>query len=142
MNHDGFERDVLGAPARLERLLGSDLTQRIGAVPVLRRVLFVGMGSSRFAAIPQAALLRSRGLDAITELASTDLPTLPARDLLVVAVSASGTTPETVEALGRHVGTSTTVAVTNDPDAPLGRGATHVLPLEAGVEEGGVSCLT
>ena len=41
----------------------------------------------------------------------------PAPDLLAVGISASGSTPETVEALARHRGTSLTVAVTNDPEA-------------------------
>ena len=42
-------------------------------------------------------------------------------DLLVVAVTASGTTPETLAALARHQGRSRTVLVTNHPDRAGGR---------------------
>lgn len=143
MRHDGFLRDVLAAPARLDACLqayaGSSTLAELGAP---RRVVFVGMGSSRFAALPAAALLRSRGIDAVAELASTALPTKPANDALAVGISASGSTPETVEALGRHAGVSRTVAVTNHPDSPLAELADVVLPLHAGIEEGGVACLT
>ena len=100
------------------------------------------MGSSRFAALPAAALLRSRGFHAVVELASTGLPTAPAKDTLAIGISASGSTTETIEALGRHRGTSLTVAVTNDPEGPLAEVADVTLPLLAGTEGGGVACLT
>ena len=143
MRHDGFLRDVLAAPARLDACLqayaGGSPLDELGAS---RQVVFLGMGSSRFAALPAAALLRSRGINAVAELASTALPTKPADGALAVGISASGSTPETVEALGRHAGVSRTVAVTNHPDSPLAELADAVLPLHAGVEEGGVACLT
>lgn len=143
MRHDGFLRDILAAPARLDACLqayaGSSPLAELGAP---RRVVFVGMGSSRFAALPAAALLRSRGIDAVAELASTALPTKPAAGALAVGISASGSTPETVDALGRHAGVSRTVAVTNDPESPLAELADTILLLHAGVEEGGVACLT
>lgn len=144
MKHDGLLRDVLVAPERLEQLL--DAYERpdapLGELPRAERVLFVGMGSSLFAALPAVALLRSRGVAASVELASTGAPTVPSRDTLVVAVSASGATPETVTALERHLGTSLTAAVTNHPSGPLAASADLVLPLHAGHEEGGVACLT
>jgi fructoselysine-6-P-deglycase FrlB-like protein len=143
MRHAGFLRDVLAAPARLDACLraytGSSPLAELGAP---RRVVFAGMGSSRFAALPAAALLRSRGIDAVAELASTALPTKPAKAALAVGISASGSTPETVDALARHAGVSRSVAVTNHPDSPLAELADVVLPLHAGVEEGGVACLT
>lgn len=143
MRHDGFLRDILAAPDRLAACLDayggrSGLDDLTGA----RRIVMTGMGSSRFAALPATALLRSRGVDAVAELASTRLPTLPAPDLVAVGVSASGSTAETVEALARHTGVGTTVAVTNDPEGPLSAVADVVLPLHTGVEEGGVACLT
>lgn len=143
MNCDGFLRDVLAAPDRLTALADAYAGGGpLGDVPAARRIVFTGMGSSRFAALPAAAALRSHGLDAVAEYASTTLAARPAVGTLAVAISASGSTPETIEALGRHAGTSTTVAVTNDPDGELGRLADIVLPLHAGVEESGVSCLT
>ncbi len=148
MNADLFRADVLAAPARLEALLDAydgrdsplDALQR--PAPECRSVLLLGMGSSRFAAETAAAALRAKGVHATTELASTGLPTAPAAGLLAVGISASGSTPETVEALARHRGIGPTLAVTNDPAGALAGTADHVLPLHAGVEEGGVACLT
>jgi glutamine---fructose-6-phosphate transaminase (isomerizing) len=148
VNPDGFLRDVLAAPKRLASLLDayekrdSSLSALTAQMPSPRRVAFVGMGSSRFAAVPAAALLRSRGVDAAAEYASTAHRTPPSPETLVVGISASGTTAETIEALSAHRGTSTTVAVTNAPDSDLANAADVVLPLLAGPEEGGVACLT
>ena len=148
MNPDGFLRDVLAAPSRLTALLdayeqpASPLRPLAGPLRDAERILFLGMGSSRFAAETAAALLRSQGIDAVSELASTGAPAAPRRGTLVVGISASGSTPETVDAFVRHRGSGVLVAITNQPEAALGQAADHVLPLLAGVEEGGVSCLT
>ena len=147
MNPEGFLRDVLVAPARLEALLDafegpSSPLAELAGTGGFRRVVFIGMGSSRFAAVSMAALLRSRGLDAVAELASTGSPTRPSADTLAVGISASGGTAETVEALSAHRGASRCVAVTNDPTSELVSAADLVLPLLVGREEGGASCLT
>ncbi|HJS50146.1 MAG TPA: SIS domain-containing protein [Gaiellaceae bacterium] len=148
MNPDGFLRDVLAAPERLASALDayerpdSPLAGVTGLMSSPRRVVFVGMGSSRFAAVAAAALLRSRGTDAVAEYASAARPTPPSPDTLVVGISASGTTPETVDAVSAHRGVSMTVAVSNDPDSELASLANVVLPLVAGTEEGGIACLT
>jgi fructoselysine-6-P-deglycase FrlB-like protein len=140
---DAFLRDVLVAPERLQRCLDAYAkASPLDDLPPARRVVMIGMGSSRFAALPTTALLRSRGLDAVAELASTGLPNRPSAETLAIGISASGSTAETAEALARHRGTSRTVAVTNDPDGALADVADIVLPLHAGVEEGGVACLT
>lgn len=148
MSPDGFLRDILVAPERLESLLDayegsssplSALTKRISGS---RRVVFIGMGSSRFAAVAAAALLRSRGVDATAELASTGSPAPPFAETLAVGISASGKTAETIEALRAHRGTSECIAITNDPRSELAASADAVLPLFAGEEEGGVACLT
>ena len=143
MRHDGFLRDILAAPGRLEACLDAyAASAALADLADARRVVMIGMGSSRFAALPAAALLRSRGVDAVAELASTGLPTMPAADLTAIGISASGSTTETIEALARHRGRGRTVAVTNDPDGALAAVADVVLPLHAGIEEGGVACLT
>lgn len=145
MKPEGFLADVLSAPARLEAVLdayggpGSPLEALPAETP---RVLLLGMGSSRFAALTAAAHLRARGVDAVAELASTGLPTRPRPGTLVLGISASGSTAETVEALARHRGAARTVAVTNRPDGDLAQAADDVLPLLAGEEAGGVACLT
>ncbi len=149
MNPDGFLEDVLSAPDRLAATLdaydgpGSPLDDVERELPRVGQVVFVGMGSSRFAALPVAARLRASGLSAVAELASTELPTRPSSSTLAVAISASGRTPETVDALTRHRrGGLPTVAVTNDPGSPLADAADVVLPLHSGAEQGGVACVT
>ena len=143
---EAFLADVLAEPATLGALLdayegpGNPLVA-VGDVHE-RRVLFVGMGSSRYAALAACSRLRSRGIDAAVEYASAAAPTPPAADQLVVAISASGTTPETVEAAVRHRGAARVVAVTNAPASPLGEAADIVLPLLAGEEAGGIACRT
>lgn len=143
MNQPGFERDVLSAPARFAALLDAYADGGpLADVPPRRSVLFLGIGSSRFAALPAAARLRAAGLDAVADFASSGVQSLPRPDVLAVGISASGTTSETVEALSRHRGIGPTVAITNDPTSLLAAVADVVLPLHAGVEEGEVSCLT
>src|SRR5687768_1391456 len=146
MNADAFLDDVLAEPEMLERVLkvyeGVDSPLRALKLDAVERVRFVGMGSSRFASLPIASLLRAHALDAASERASAALPSPPAVGTLTVCVSANGKTLETVEAAERHRGTSTVVALTNRPDSPLARTADFVLPLGAGEERGGVACRT
>jgi len=146
VNHEGFLADVLSAPERLARTLdayagaGSPLDGL--ATAGVERVLMLGMGSSHFAALTVAAHLRAHGVDAVAELASTDLLPPPRAGTLAVGISASGTTPETVEALARYHGTTTTVAVTNTPGSALEGVANVTLPLFSGEEAGGVACVS
>jgi glucosamine--fructose-6-phosphate aminotransferase (isomerizing) len=147
MNPDGFLADVLAEPAGLAAVLDA---ATVAASPLAalaaelegRRVVLTGMGSSRFAALPAAARLRRRGVHAVAELASTDLPVPAGEDVVAIGISASGATEETVEALERHRGRSRTVAITNDPEGPLAGVADVVVGLHAGREAGGVSCRT
>ena len=147
MNPDLFLADVLSAPERLERTLdaydsaGTPLAQ-LPAMAPFERVVFIGMGSSRFAALTASALLRSRGVAAWAEHASSPTPTPPSRGTLAVGISASGTTAETVAAVERHAGTSSTVAVTNAPGSAIEAPADVVLPLCSGPEDGGVACVS
>ena len=137
MNVEGFRADVLAEPATLSAMLDEysrrDLPELSGSV------VLIGMGSSRFAALSAAAELRRRGVTAVAEYASTGLPTPPGADVTAIAISNSGRTAETVEALARHRGTSRTIAITNFPDRELAAVADEVLPLLAGEEAGGVS---
>jgi glucosamine--fructose-6-phosphate aminotransferase (isomerizing) len=149
MNPDGFLEDVLAEPATLAHVLETydapgtplaALTERIAAA---RLVVFLGMGSSRFAALTAAAALRAQGIPAVAEYASTDAPTQPGPGVLAIGISASGTSEETVEALARHHGTSATIAITNAPDGgTLAAVADDLLLLHAGEERGGVACKT
>jgi glucosamine--fructose-6-phosphate aminotransferase (isomerizing) len=141
-----FLEDVLAGPESLAHVLdvyrGDDGPLAALDFDGIRSVRFVGMGSSRFAAMPAASLLRAAGRDAFVERASAAEATPPAPDVRAICVSAGATTTETLAAARRHAGTSRVVAVTNAPESPLAGAADVVLPLEAGEELGGVACRT
>ncbi|MBO0868046.1 MAG: iron dicitrate transport regulator FecR [Micromonosporaceae bacterium] len=138
MDPDLFLADLEEKPAALRELattLAADdpwagLTRRIS------RVLLLGMGSSRIAAMPVAARLRAAGIDAVAEYASAARLYPPDPWTLVVAVSARGTTAEPIAAVA---GYPRYAAVTNTPDSPLAKGAELVVPTQAGVERGGLA---
>jgi len=146
VNPDLFLADVLSAPERLARTLdayeASDGPLGELAARSYDRVVFLGMGSSRFAALSVSALLRAQGIAAWAEYASSSVPSPPSRGTLAVGISASGATAETVAALERHAGQSTTIAVTNVPGSAIEDPADIVLPLHSGPEHGGVACVS
>jgi len=139
----GFLADVELVPATLRglaRSLGAGDVP-LADVPTSRqRILMLGMGSSAYAAGVAAARLRSAGAAAVADLASSSLLPPPDPDLLVVAVSASGRSAETLAAVAPHLGVSTVVAVTEDHASSLADDADVILPLLAGVERGEVAC--
>ncbi len=106
------------------------------------RVLLLGMGSSGYAAADAARDLRSVGLNAAFEPSSAESSWPPDPRLLVVAISASGESAETMDAIGRYRGRSPIVALTNVPGSALASAADHVVELSAGEEAGGVACRT
>ena len=140
MNSEGFLADILTEPEALRRvadeLAGTGLERLLDAP----RVLFIGMGSSRYAADTAVALLRSRGVDAYSELASTGTPQPPSTDTVAVLISASGGSQETIDALHRHAGTSRVVALTNNPTSALATAADEAIDVRAGAEQGGIAC--
>ena len=146
VHQPGFAADILREPATLEALLDHYAAPGgpLGDVRLAdaRRIVLLGMGSSQFAAQTVAALLRGRGIDAHIELASAANPFPPSADTLAIGISASGDSAETVAALARHHGTSRTVALTNYPEGAIAEHADVVLPLRAGVEDGGIACRT
>ena len=107
------------------------------------RVVFLGMGSSRFAALTASALLQSQGIPAWAEYASSSVPSPPSSGTLAVGISASGD-----DARDRRR------ARTPRGDIDDGRrherrrgarskaGADVVLPLHSGPEHGGVACVS
>jgi fructoselysine-6-P-deglycase FrlB-like protein len=106
-----------------------------------RRVVLTGMGSSRYAAEVAALRLRAAGIDAVAELASAASGWPPGPDVLVLAISATGRSVETLAALERHRG-SRIVAITETPDSPIAQAAGGAVPLHAGREVSGVACRT
>ena len=134
-----FFPDVVETPASLRMLVDAHEDVEPLAAEA-RRVLFVGMGSSRYAALNAAAHLRSLGRDAHAEHASSGAPQPPEEGLLVVAISAGGGSAETIAAARRHRGTSTVLGVTNRPDGALAAEVDVCLDLCAGEERSGVAC--
>jgi hypothetical protein len=134
-----FFPDVVDTPAFLHLLVNA----HAGLEPLAlqaKRVLFIGMGSSRYAALNAAAYLRSLGCDAHAEHASSGTPQPPEPGLLVVAISAGGGSRETIAAARRHRGTSTVVGITNRPQSALASEVDTCLDLHAGEEVSGVAC--
>ena len=134
MNSDLFLADLEEKP---EWLRAWKLRGAWGFVTRPGRVVLLGMGSSHYANQVGAARLRAAGVDAVAELASNDLlPAIRPGDL-VVAVSASAGSAETLDAVER-LGVDV-VAVANQP-GPLTERATRTVWMEAGEERGGVAC--
>jgi fructoselysine-6-P-deglycase FrlB-like protein len=104
------------------------------------QVLFLGMGSSMFAASVAAARLRALGVDAVAELASSELLPPPDPEQLVVAISASGGSGETLDAVAQYAGQSPVIAITNVDGSPITSTADATVLMHAGPELGGVAC--
>ena len=149
MDPADFSADLLQKPQALADLAaafkpGGEVAEALAAVPrgaQVRRIVFLGMGSSRSAAGVAAGRLRAAGFDAVSEYASAVRGTPPGPETLVVAISATGGSVETQRAVERHRGRSPLVLLTNRPGSPLAAGALSV-PMVAGVEQGGVACRT
>lgn len=137
-----FDADLQQVPASLDQL--ADLAAQ-GALhwpvtsPAGRWQLF-GMGSSRFAAGVCAARLRARGVNAVADLASTTLLWPAADDLTSIAISASGDSVETLDAVARCSGAGRRLALTNSDSSRLVTACDESVLMHAGVEAGGVAC--
>ena len=133
-----FRADLEAKPASLRALAGHLATHRPWEFARgIRRVIFLGMGSSRYAAQVAARRLRRAGLDASAEYASAEGSAPPRDDTLVVAISATGASQETLDAVATL---PSYVTLTNNPESPLARRAAHAVEMHAGVEHGGVAC--
>ena len=130
----------------LRRYVGSELHARSAAEEALRamvqertfdRVLFTGMGSSLYACYVSAEILRRSGifcecLESL-EMEQSAFGLLDERTL-VVAVSQSGESPETIELLRAIPERITKLAVTNYPASTLYRQGSISLQIHAGTE--------
>jgi glucosamine--fructose-6-phosphate aminotransferase (isomerizing) len=105
-----------------------------------RRLVLLGMGSSHFANAVLALRLQAAGVHAIAALASADpLPQVDESDV-VVAVSASGGSVETIAAIGSFADRCSTIAVTNTTDSAIEQVCDVHIAMLAETEEGGVAC--
>lgn len=144
MNPELFLEDLHRKPSTLAALASTlrsaDPWSMLDRSP--ERVVLLGMGSSAYAAGVAAARLRGRGVVAVAELASSDLLPQWGAGTLVVPISASGKSRETLDALDRLDDGATVVALTNEPESPLATRCDHAALMHAGPEEGGVACRT
>ncbi|MGH1565567.1 SIS domain-containing protein [Mumia sp. DW29H23] len=147
MNPDLFAADLAEKPERLAAL--ATLVERDdpwapAGLDASADLVFLGMGSSHYAGSVAAARLRAGGIRAVAELASSDLLPRTSARTTVVAVSASGTSRETLDALDRLEAVEgprpRVVALTNTDSSPLAGRADVVVPMAAGPERGGVAC--
>jgi fructoselysine-6-P-deglycase FrlB-like protein len=139
----GFAADLNRKPEVLRRLAtaltaGNPWAEVVPAAT--ERVVLLGMGSSAYASGVAAARMRSRGLLAISELASSQVLPDWGAGTIVVATSASGGSIETLEALGRLPGAPRTVALTNTSGSAITTRCDAVVELAAEAEVGGVAC--
>ncbi|MEV1240793.1 SIS domain-containing protein [Nonomuraea sp. NPDC049750] len=145
MNSELYLADLEAKPAALATLADALAAGGLyeGLPTGVRRVLFLGMGSSRYAAGVAALRLRAAGIDAYADYASAAASYPAGPETLVVPISATGTSRETLDAVARYAGgPSFMAALTNHPDSALAKAADLVVPMHAGEERGGVSCRT
>ena len=143
MNPDLFRADLEHKPevlAHLASALRSGDPWAGSGIGEQTHIVMLGMGSSHYANAVAAARLRSHGVDAVAELASTDLLPQVRPGTVVVAVSASGGSAETLDALARYSGQCPIVAMTNVAGSTVTHDAAHVVDMLADAEEGGVAC--
>lgn len=140
-----FGRDIERTPETLAALAlslqaANPWDELLAEFPVGRRLVLLGMGSSHFANAALALRLQAAGIDAYAALASADpLPAVGADDV-VVAVSASGGSIETLSAVRTYTGRCLTVALTNAPESEIEAASDAHVSMGAEVEEGGVHC--
>jgi glucosamine--fructose-6-phosphate aminotransferase (isomerizing) len=143
--------DILHQPqavrATLEGLRSSEALARVSSLLAehnFERIVLTGMGSSYFALHPLAMELAEHGWTPIL-LETSELvhyyPRLLTGSTLVVAVSQSGQSAETLRLLKHNGDQQVVVAVTNTAESPLAEEADVSVLTRAG-EEFSVSCKT
>lgn len=103
-------------------------------------LIFIGMGSSHYASSIAAMRLRALGMNAVAELASNRLLPKITDSTLIIAVSASGGSIETLTAVNGLKGKARIIALTNFPDSEIAKASDAVVLLKAEPEIGGVAC--
>lgn len=139
MRPDLVAQDIEAVPDRLDLLAARLEAGDPWSGLTSRRPLLTGMGSSAYAARTAAGWLRSDGVDATVELASTDPGWPGGLGNSAVLISASGGSPETIERAERLLTGTQRVALVNREDSALARDANLIVPMLAGDEIGGVA---
>lgn len=136
--------DILDQPRALQATIDAlhdepglfDCIARIKHQPHERMVL-TGMGSSLHALYPLLLTLTANGeraVDVETSELIHSMPSLLANDAVIVAVSQSGRSAETLRLLELNSRRSTVVGVTNTPDSPLAGQADLLILTTCGAE--------
>jgi fructoselysine-6-P-deglycase FrlB-like protein len=110
------------------------------AIKATDRIVFIGMGSSHYANAIAAARLQAQGINAVATLASSDLLPKVDSSSVVIVVSASGGSVETVHAAQHYSGTCRTISLTNVESSPIADLCDINIPMQAEPELGGVAC--
>ena len=136
--------EIREIPAAIERLLDqSDNAIRIAAAELRQTdpavIVTVARGSSDHAATffkyATELLVGTPVASVGPSIASIYDAPLRLSRTACVAISQSGKSPDILEMAKSAAGQGAqSIAITNDPDAPLGAAATHTIPLQAGVE--------
>ena len=143
MKPEMFLADIEQKPEALEALalsLGRENPWSSANVDRGSHLVLLGMASSHYANGVAAARLRAAGVNAVAEIASSDLLPEVQPGTVVVAVSASGGSVETLDAVSRYEGRCPIIAMTNVDGSTVTSQASMVLPMQAEVEQSGVSC--
>jgi len=138
-----FELDIAAQPDALREF--AQASPAAGLAALARRdydrIIFTGMGSSHFAALPSWRQLVADGRSAwwIDTGQLLDSPRLITEDTLLVITSQSGASGEIAALLGtagsRLPSRPLVIAgITNEPVSPLGRGSDVVIRLHSGPE--------
>ena len=104
------------------------------------QLIFIGMGSSHYASSIAAMRLRALGMNAVAELASNSLLPKITDSTVIIAVSASGGSIETLTAVNRLKGKARIIALTNFSDSEIAKASDAIVLMKAEPEIGGVAC--
>ncbi|MDX2139257.1 MAG: SIS domain-containing protein [Chloroflexota bacterium] len=142
----GFADEIPQQPAALRLTLDS-IAPHLGDLAAwrtkvadgkLRRVIISGMGASHFSNLPAQLYMIQQGVETFaieaSELLHYQLP-LVTPDTLLILVSQSGRSVETIKLLDALNGRAPTIAITNGADSPLAQRADLTLLMQAGDEK-------
>jgi glucosamine--fructose-6-phosphate aminotransferase (isomerizing) len=146
-----YLRDILDQPRALEATLARlDVSSVLGTLATrvrkgeIKRLVLTGMGASLHALHPFELQLTEAGLNAVTVETSELIhyqSRLITEDALLVVVSQSGESAETIRLLELNGGRALVVGITNNANSTLARRALSAMVTHAGTEFS-VSCKT
>lgn len=145
-----YIRDLLDQADALRRTLTLPLPKELAGIaarlagPQPPFVVLTGMGSSFHALHPLSIGLAERGIP-VAMIETSELiyysNGLLGPGTILVVVSQSGQSAETLRLLQLNAGRSLIIGVTNNPDSPLGKAGNALVTMNAGPESS-VSCKT